>query len=362
MAVTIAEALEGVANAIRDLLPAPADPALTPEVQINPVSFRPAGIGGSLGVTAVPPIGEREAYRLDALLVLRVKAANAAGLSAQAATFSSALVGADPAALRSRGILRMRRNLSIEDQTFDAVAPGAARDIHFDLLYEFVKAPAANADVIDDLMIDVMQSRADGPARELFASDFATDPLAHFDVVNDAGANGPGDWRYDAAEQEIVQLAPASGGSNNFNASKRGTYLVLRPGAVPRLARNFVLYASVRADASGGIGLVFRFVDPDNYYFFLMNRPSPYRLLARKVADETLFLDEGGQDDGEGYVPGEWQHLRLLVQDEEFELAINGAVSLRGRDAALSAAGSVGFMCRNNSAARFRTLRWFALS
>jgi hypothetical protein len=361
MTVTITEALNALRTAVQDLLPVPADPALAPDIQLNPLRFHSAGIGGVLNVTTQAPIGEREARRLEALLVLRVKAANVAGLSAAASTFSSALVGADPMALRSRGIFRVRRDLSIADETFDAIAPGAGRDIHFNVLYEFVKPPAASAGLVDTVTTDVMQSFADAQARELFSSDFATDPLAQFDVVNDSGANGPGDWQYDAVNREIIQVAPASGGSNNFNASKRGTYLVLRPGVVPELARNFVLYASVRSDASGGIGLVFRFVDADNYYFFLMNRPAPYRLLARKVADVTAFVASGGQQDGTGYVPGEWQQLRLLVQDDEFELAIDGIVVLRGRDPELTAAGSVGFMSRNNSGARFRLLRWLAL-
>jgi hypothetical protein len=358
MTITITEALGTLQAAIEALLPIAADPALTPEVRLQPLSFHPVGVGGVLGHTLTVPRGELHAKRIAAQLVLRVKAANQAGLTAAEATASAALVGADPVNLRTQGIFKLRRaavaNPNVEDPA------GAGRDVHFDVLFEYRKLPSANEGVIDEVVADSVLRATDNPIRKLFSSEFQSDPLSQFTVFDDPAANGAGDWQYDAQRAELLQVSSISGGSDAFDADKAGTALVLRPAVVPVLARNFVLWASMRSDVGGGIGLVFRYLDAANHYFFLMNHPQSYRLLARKLDSQASFLDGDGSSPS-GYQPGVWNLVRLSVQDQDFEIAINGAVALRGQDAALDQAGSVGFLCRNNSGARFRLLRWLAL-
>jgi len=358
MTITITEALGALQTAIEALLPVPADPALTPEVRIHPLSFQPVGVGGVLSHVLTVPRGALEARRIAAQLVLRVKAANPSELTAAEATASAALVGADPVGLRSQGIFKLRRTALANPNLEDAA--GAGRDVHFEVLFEYRKLPQSDAGVITDIVADSFLRATDAPIRKLFSSEFQSDSLTQFDVLDDPQA-GTGEWQYDAQRAELLQVASVSGGSNDFNADKAGTALVLRAAAVPALARNFVLWASMRSDAGGGIGLVFRYLDPANHYFFLMNAPQPYRLLARKVDSQASFLDSAGRTQELGYDPDVWNLVRLSVQDQDFEIAINGAVALRGQDAALAQPGSVGFLCRNNSGARFRLLRWLAL-
>jgi hypothetical protein len=359
MTITITEALGALQTAIEALLPVPADPALAPVVRIHPLSFQPVGVGGVLSHVLTVPRGALEARRIAAQLVLRVKAANQSGLTAAEATASAALVGADPVGLRSQGIFKLRRTASANPDVEDAA--GAGRDVHFDVLFEYRKLPQSDEGVITEILADSFLRSTAAPIHKLFSSEFQSDPLTQFDVRDDPQANGSGAWQYDAQRAELLQVSSMGGGSNDFNADKAGTALVLRPAAVPALARNFVLWASVRSDVGGGIGLVFRYLDPANHYFFLMNTPQPYRLLARKVDSQASFLDSAGRSSAMGYDPDVWNLVRLSVQDQDFEIAINGAVALRGRDAALAQPGSVGFLCRNNSGARFRLLRWLAL-
>lgn len=340
-------------------MPAPADPALAPEVHIQPLSFQPVGVGGVLSHTQSVPRGAVQARRLAARLVLRVKAASQSGLTAAEATASAALVGADASGLRSQGIFKLRPAATVNPNVEDPA--GAGRDVHFDVLFEYRKLPQADTGVIEAIVADSLLRASSGTVRQLFSSEFQLDPLTQFDVRDDPQAQGSGDWQYDAQRAELLQVASLSGGSNDFDADKAGTALVLRPAAVPALARNFVLWASMRSDVGGGIGLVFRYLDPANHYFFLMNEPQSYRLLARKVDAQAAFLDSAGRTQDAGYAPDVWNLVRLSVQDQDFEIAINGAVALRGRDAALDQAGSVGLLCRNNSGARFRLLRWLAL-
>ena len=90
-----------------------------------------------------------------------------------------------------------------------------------------------------------------------------------------------------------------------------------------------MLYSSVRSDSSGGIGLIFRFQDVDNFYYALLHdngnpaAPFHFRIIGRKQAGTFSFLERGGADDTAGYTPNSWFTLRLAVQDEQFELAIN---------------------------------------
>jgi hypothetical protein len=360
MAISRADVIQGLRGSIEALLPVPGDPALTPDVHINPVRFQPAGIGSVLALVDTPVPGEREAQRLRAQLVLRVKATDVAGLGTAEADATQALVGADALALRSRGIFTLTRDLDREDRLLEGIPPGATKDLHFDVLYEFRREPDAAGGTIDTLQHDVVLQQSDGALQDLFETEFDTPQTARFDVFDDAGATGGSNWQ--DAPDELHQTGNIAGGDAGFSPNKRGTYLVLRAGEVPRLARDFILTASVRADGAGELGLVFRFQDVDNYYFFLMGQPpTPMRLFGRKVADATAFLDSGGQDPLGGFTPGTWHLLRLAAQRDSFELAIDGNVVLSGQDDEIDAAGSIGLLCRGATTARFRYLRWSAL-
>ena len=254
MEVSVTEAVAALDAAIQGLLPGAPDPALAPEVRINPLTSHLAGVGGVLGLNREPP-GEIMARRLSAHVVVRVKAGDLAGLAAAEARVTNALVGADANGLRAQGIFRLARDHSLPDLVLsaaDGLPSGAGKDIRFQVLYEFRKLPDEPSGVIDALPLDLMNHTTDGRPRELFRSEFATDPLALFDPFDDAGAGGgPGVWSYDAADPalapEVRQTSAIGGGSNNFNASKRGTSLVLRPAAVTGPVRDFVLWASCRS-------------------------------------------------------------------------------------------------------------------
>lgn len=363
MDVSVSEAVDALRTTVNDLLPGIADPALVPDVHVHPVKTHLAGIGGVIGKNA-SPVGEIGARRVKARVIVRVKADNVAGLLDREMAVTSALTGASTISLRTLGIYRLTRDSDFESTVLgpgDGLAVGAGKDIRFDLDYEFRKVPDASGAVITDLPVDLVQQTTDNTALELYRSEFLVSPLADFDAIDDGSATGgPGSWTYDAINQSIVQTSAISGGSNNFNASKRGTYLTLRTAVAPP-QRDFVLHASMSTGTSGGIGLVFRFQDANNYYFFLMNRPSPYRLFGKKVADSLSFLASDGRDATVGYEPGRFHNVRLAAQGDTFDLAIDGVTALTGHDGSITEPGAIGFMSRNNSDAQFRFLRWVGL-
>lgn len=369
MAVTLTEAITALNATLQGLLPGAADPALAPELFVNPLNSQPVGVGGVVGIRTLPPAGEVEALRLTAEVVVRVKAPTVAELAAVESDVSLALLGADPVNLRSNGVFRIRRLFEQVDRLVTGLPDIAGRDVRFEVLYEFSKLPEVAGGVISSVPLDLIQrtSSTGRPPSELLLVDCEQDPLALFDVVDDDGLNEPGEWQYAAVEREIRQTSAAGGGSNNFNASKRGTYLLVRPAATPPAPRNFVLYTSVRSDSSGGIGLVFRFQDLNNFYYVLLHdngnpiAPFRYRIIGRKLEGTLSFLEAGGADESAGYTPNRWFTLRLAVQDEQFDLAIDGVDVLSGRDAGITSPGRVGFMSRSAAGARFRFFHWVAL-
>jgi len=369
MAVTLIEAVTALNATRKGLLPGGGPPAQAPELFVNPLKSQNAGVGGVVGIRPQAPAGEVMALRVTAEVVVRVKAPNVAQLAAQESAISTALLSADPVNLRTNGVFRIRRVVETTERPVISLASLSGRDIRFEVLYEFTKQPTVAEGVISSVPIDLIHRTSSTPGRpkDLLLVDFEQDPLSLFDVVNDSGLNEPGNWTYAAAERELRQTATAGGGSNNFNATKRGTCLLVRSAATPPPPRNYVLYTSMRSDSSGGIGLVFRFQDIDNFYYVLLHdngnpvTPFQFRIIGRKQGGTFSFLESGGADEGAGYTPNQWFSLRLAVQDEQFDLAIDGVEVLSGRDAGIMSPGRVGFMSRSCAGARFRFLHWVAV-
>ena len=362
MVVSVAEAVQALSLALHGLLPPPADPALAPDILVNPVKTHPAGIGGYVGLH-LSPFGEVHARRLKAQVVVRVKADTVSDLTAAESAVTNALVAANPISLRTQGILRLTRDTSFGSAGVGSeggITVGAGRDLRFDVDFEYRRLPDAPAGVLDELPLDVLVHRTDGVPRQLFVADFDHDPLAAFAIADDPTATaGPSNWSYNPTLGRIEQSSGIRGGSNAFNPNKRGTCLVLLPSIAATPPADFVLHAELGAD-SGGIGIVFNFLDLDNYHFFLMNRPAPYRFLGRREGGTFSFLTVGGQDDTTGYAAGD-HRLRLIQQQGELELAIDSRPVLGAREDVMPPAGRVGFLCRSCPTARFRSLRWIGL-
>jgi hypothetical protein len=116
-----------------------------------------------------------------------------------------------------------------------------------------------------------------------------------------------------------------------------------------------VLHACLSSGEDGGIGLVFRWADAGNFYFFLMDRPGGYRLLAKKVGGAFLPLEVPALDATRGYEVGRTYDVKVAAMGPTLRVYLDGVLALEGRDAALSA-GRVGFFSRNDRRAYFYRL------
>ncbi len=361
MEVPVADAIDALTAVVAGLLPASPDPAFAPDLIVNPMKSHASGIGGFVGLHP-EPAGEIHARRLRAQIVIRVKANSVAALSAAESSVTNALLRASETQLRSRGVYRIVRDTEFGVSYVGAdsgLAAAAGKDIRFDVDFEYRQLPEDAAGVIETVPLDLMLQTTDARAETLYADDFATDPLADFTAIDDGTLSSAGNWSYNSVLGRVEQTSTASGGNNPFNPNKRGTYLVLRSSLVARIPTDWILHAELGA-TSGGIGLVFNFRDVDNFYFFIMSQPTPYRLLGKKVGGAFSFLDVGGQGPNRTYEPGD-HRVRLVQQDGELELALDGRPVLTARENAPPPPGSVGFLSRSCPTARFHSLRWLGL-
>jgi hypothetical protein len=158
--------------------------------------------------------------------------------------------------------------------------------------------------------------------------------------------NRPSQWAWAAAQRRIEQRSGIWGGSSRSPEQRPGGYLVLRTTpTLPALA-DLDLTARMEAGTRGGIGVVFRWQDVDNFYFFLMDSQRNSRILAKKVGGVFQNLATPALDPTTGFtVPGV-RLVRLEVRGDTFRVSIDGSPALLGRDASLAGPGRVGMMSR----------------
>jgi hypothetical protein len=346
------EALQGLTAAVASLLPAPADPSLTPVVSLSSVRIGPLGVGGFVGTNA-DPAGQIVGRRVQASVVLGVKAATENDVPDAVDRAVTAIVAADRRDLRELGILRV----SLAGVGLPDGGPATERDLSVDVLYEFLKPPQAPEGAIIEIPLE-LDVDTSGHLRTVFSAvPFDAGAFASFDVVDDPNANRatPSAWSFDAANEVVRQTSKIFGGSTTTNANKPGTYLLLRTGpSTPPLA-DVAVRAEAHSDGDRGIGLVARFVDPGNFYFFLIEQAGPYRRIGKKVGGTFAELDTPAVDLTQGYEPGTTHRLRLECRGDVLRASIDEQVVVEGRDSSIAGPGRAGLMTKGNDQASFGT-------
>jgi hypothetical protein len=340
-----AQAFDALAGTVRSLLPG------TPEVRVNPVRVSPAGLAGFIGLSHEPD-GQIVGRLIDARTVVTVEEDTAALLDDAVSDVTQALVGADRGDLRAAGVLRLAL-----DGVGTPVGDGPLRrDVTFAVAYEFVKGPDEGEGIIEEIPID---ADLDGTGRTLVDAAFMEGSLDWFEVVDDPAASNfaPSDWAYDAEQERIVQRAATYGGAPaSTNANKPGTYLVLRPTPSRPPVADLILKAQLRSENEQGIGLVFRYVDQDNFCFLLLNRALSVRMLAKKAGGTFASLQRPALDTTAGFELDRTYRAKVIVRGDDVRAYLDEQLVLQGRDSSLPGPGRAGLLAYRNPAASFHSL------
>jgi hypothetical protein len=127
----------------------------------------------------------------------------------------------------------------------------------------------------------------------------------------------------------------------------------LAPSPARPAVSDFILRARLTSRDVDGIGLVFRWQDVDNFYFFLMERRRHYRMLGKKVAGSFQRLDAPAIDLVQGFDTDVEYAVKVTAYGRSLRVYLDNRLALQGEDASLVGPGRVGFLARGNNAARF---------
>jgi hypothetical protein len=353
------EALTGLTAAMHSLVPPPADPTLTPDITVRPTRFGTTGLSGFVGVNHEPD-GEILGRRVQASAVVGVKTKTLNALNDAVAAVTASVVGAQRGDLRRLGILDIGVG-GLGPQAPPSAGPtGVARqEVTFDVSYEFLKLPTAASGVIASVPLDVDLSRDNDPTT-LISEEFGPQSLADFDVVDDPAAttNAPSSWQFDAAGRRIRQTSSIFGGTAAVNANKPGTYLVLHATPSRPAVADFILRTELESDGDQGIGVVFRFQDAANFYFFVANQNKGYRLLGKKVAGTFTQV---AVDATKSFTVGAVTRLKVVAVGPDLQVFLDDSPALAGSDSSLPDPGRVGLLAYRNPQAFFYGIELVAL-
>lgn len=349
------QALESLNTVLASLIPSEDDIELQPVLNVKPMRIRLVGIGGVVGLHN-DPVGEIFSRRVEAQVAITVKANQENELPVAVSGITSALLTIERVVLVENGLHLIEKTGEGEIVTLGSGNNAISQqDVTFDINYEFIKFPEEAGGIISDVPLELDLNEGLVAADIILNTTFETDILNWFDVVDDPQVTqfGPSDWAYNEAQFSIEQSSSVRGGGLTASAQKAGTYLVLKANSDIPLQKNFIFKTRFESSNNDGIGMVFRWQDVDNFYYFLMSQRHGYRMLGKKVAGDFELLDPLAIDDSQGFTLDQRYKLKLTAVNDKFRVYLDDELILQGQDESLESSGRVGFMCHGNSGAKF---------
>ncbi|MEO1513137.1 MAG: hypothetical protein AAFU70_13780, partial [Planctomycetota bacterium] len=176
---------------------------------------------------------------------------------------------------------------------------------------------------------DSMAVEVAAEAAVLMADDFEDGDFAGWTVVDEGTLEGPSDWSVFGGA--LVQASNINSdqqgtGSTAFSVEGDGPYL-LRDGTYllfddPEALEwtDYAVEAVLTPGDDDGIGLLFRYQDPENYYKLEADAQTGLIMLTRHVDGRESIIHRGYHE----YTPGEAQHWRIEVEEGEIRAWIDG--------------------------------------
>ena len=182
-------------------------------------------------------------------------------------------------------------------------------------------------------------------------------PLGEADwrVEDAAGAEPPSEWSIENGtikQTSNVMVGGARVMENAANVERSGSLFLLQN------AEAFAdgeLSLEINSSDDDGVGVVFRYQDPDNYYLWSTHAQRPFQALAIKQAARYEVLAE----EAEGYLRGKWFAVKFVFSGAQITGFVNGEKEFEVQDPTF-ASGAVGLYSWGNSGVQFRNVRFKA--
>lgn len=114
---------------------------------------------------------------------------------------------------------------------------------------------------------------------------------------------------------------------------------------------NYVLFLHLESVDGSGVGAIFRYQDPDNYYRVILtgNQPGgPYLELDKKINGQLAKLGQAKVSWG----AGSWHRLKIIADGSNFEVLLDGQSVLKVEDSSFLQ-GKIGLFAWEHSGAFF---------
>jgi hypothetical protein len=181
----------------------------------------------------------------------------------------------------------------------------------------------------------------------LFAADFSEPSLDRWRIIDEGTIDAPSAWTVEAGK--LRQTSNIHGPGPGALDGRAGTLLIWDdPSAKGWTDYEFSLKLQSRDD--DGIGVVFRFKDPQNFYKLELDRRQNFRKLFKRVnGQETLLAGESGS-----YETNRELSLSILLAGPNLRLNLDGT-PLFGNTVSDSTlpSGTIGLYCWANGGALF---------
>ena len=176
----------------------------------------------------------------------------------------------------------------------------------------------------------------------LFVEDFSG-TLANWTIVDEGTINAPSAWS--VLGGQMVQS------SNIYGGSTDGTDPV-KPGSFA-LAGNtswadYEFNVSLMGQDDDGIGVMFRYQNPQNYYRFSMDSQRAYRRLTKTVGGVTTILAQ----DSVAYTLNQWSAVKITAVGSQIQVSVNGVLLFNVTDSSI-ASGKIGLYVWGEQGAYF---------
>ena len=171
--------------------------------------------------------------------------------------------------------------------------------------------------------------------------------------VHDTPGGGPPNSNWVVADGIATEL------SNHYKGSasepdpameRPGTFRAYGPGASFADGELALDIASADDD---GIGVAFRFQDPQRHYLFSMDKQRAFRILARKSGDAYEVLAQNAK----GYRANRWYEVRIVLQGAKISVYVDGELDLEVVDETFPK-GAFALYSWGSTGAKFRNVKW----